>query len=93
MVTAIVLIQSEPGLVGSAAEELSRLPGVSEVYSVAGEWDLVAMVRVQSNEELADLITSRLSKVDGISSTETLIAFRAYSRFDLERMFSIGMDS
>lgn len=93
MVHAIVLIHVEPGSVSSVAESLSGVTGVSEVYSVAGEWDLVAILRVRRNEDLADLVTSRLSTVDGIDSTETLIAFRAYSRYDLERMFAIGMDS
>ncbi len=93
MVHAIVLIHAEPGTVNDAAEALSRIDGVSEVYSVAGEWDLVAILRVARNEDLADLVTSRLGKVDGVSSTETLIAFRAYSRHDLERMFSIGLES
>jgi DNA-binding Lrp family transcriptional regulator len=92
MVTAIVLLHTEPGSVGETAESLARLEGVAEVYSVAGEWDLVAIVRVKRNEDLADLITANISKLPGIMSTETLIAFRAYSRYDLERMFSIGMD-
>jgi DNA-binding Lrp family transcriptional regulator len=93
MVTAIVLIHVEAGAVQGAAEGLSKLPGVAEVYSVAGEWDLVAILRVARNEDLADLVTRSLATVDGIASTETLIAFRAYSRFDLERMFSIGMEA
>ena len=92
MVTAIVLLHTEPGTVTDAAEGLARLDGVAEVYSVAGEWDLVVIVRVKRNEDLADLITSSISKAPGVMSTETLIAFRAYSRYDLERMFSIGMD-
>jgi DNA-binding Lrp family transcriptional regulator len=92
MVTAIVLIQVEPGSVGPAAEGLAALPGVSEVYSVAGEWDLVAILRVARNEDLADLVTSSLATVAGVVATETLIAFRAYSRHDLERLFSIGME-
>ncbi len=92
MVTAIILIHTEPGTIGGAAEALSRLAGISEVYSVAGEWDLVAIARVPKNESLADLVTTGLAKIDGVASTETLIAFRAYSRHDLERIFSIGMD-
>lgn len=92
MVTAIVLIHVEPGAVHEAAEGLAKLPGVAEVYSVAGEWDLVAILRVARNEDLADLVTDHLATVEGIAATETLIAFRAYSRFDLERMFSIGME-
>lgn len=92
MITAICLINADPGTVTDAAEGLARLPGVAEVYSVAGGWDLVALIRVPRNEDLADLITSNLAKVPGVLSTETLIAFRAYSKYDLERMFSIGMD-
>jgi DNA-binding Lrp family transcriptional regulator len=92
MVTAIILIHMEPGTVNDAAEALSLVPGISEVYSVAGEWDLAAVARVKRNEELADLVTTGLSKIDGIASTETLIAFRSYSRHDLDRIFSIGMD-
>jgi DNA-binding Lrp family transcriptional regulator len=92
MVTAIILIHTEPGTISEAAEGLSRLPGISEVYSVAGEWDLVAIARVPRNEALADLVTTGLAKIDGVASTETLIAFRAYSRHDLDRIFSIGMD-
>ena len=93
MVTAIVLIQVEPGTVGPTAEGLAALPGVAEVYSVAGEWDLVAILRVARNEDLADLVTSSLATVSGVVATETLIAFRAYSRHDLDRIFSIGMES
>jgi DNA-binding Lrp family transcriptional regulator len=71
------------------AEELSAIPGVSEVYSVAGNYDLVAVLRVRDNEDLAELVTNRLRKVQGINRTETLIAFRAYSRHDLETLFSL----
>lgn len=92
MVTAIILIHTDPGTVGDAAEGLARLAGISEVYSVAGEWDLVAIARVTRNEDLAELVTTGLAKVGGVASTETLIAFRAYSRHDLDRIFSIGMD-
>jgi len=65
--------------------------GVSEVYSVAGRYDLAAIVRVKDNDDLANVVTERIRKVAGITSSETLIAFRVYSRHDLERMFSIGM--
>lgn len=92
MVTAIVLINVKHGHINSVAEELAGMDGVAEVYSVGGRFDLVAMIRVRTNEEMADLVTSRLLKIDNIDKTETLIAFRAYSRHDLERMFSIGDD-
>ena len=70
---------------------IAQIPEVSEVYSVTGEFDLVAMVRVRSHEELADVIPGRLNKVPGVSHTETHIAFRAYSRHDLEAAFSLGL--
>jgi DNA-binding Lrp family transcriptional regulator len=92
MVTAIVLMRIERGQVHSVAERLAEMPGISEVYSVAGRYDLAAIVRVRENEELADLVTQGLLAVSGIEKTETLIAFRAYSRHDLEAAFSLGME-
>ncbi|HTT37052.1 MAG TPA: Lrp/AsnC ligand binding domain-containing protein [Burkholderiales bacterium] len=91
MVTAIVLLNVARARVAEVAEKLASLEGISEVYSVAGRFDLVAMVRVKTNEDLADIVTARMQKIDGIESTETLIAFRAYSRLDLEGVFSIGL--
>jgi len=90
MVTAMVLMEVERDRINEVAERLADTPGVSEVYSVAGRYDLVAMIRVRKNEELADLVTSQLLKVEGIRQTETLIAFRAYSRHDLEAAFALG---
>lgn len=90
MVTAIVLMQVARDRVNDVAERLADTPGVSEVYSVAGRYDLAAVLRVRENEELADLVTEQLLKVEGIGHTETLIAFRAYSRHDLEAAFSLG---
>ncbi|MFA5529735.1 MAG: Lrp/AsnC ligand binding domain-containing protein [Thiohalomonadaceae bacterium] len=90
MVTAIVLIKVQRQRVNEVAAELSDLPGISEVYSVGGRYDLVAIVRVPSNEAMADMVTHDLLKVEGIVDTETLLAFKAHSRHDLERMFSIG---
>ncbi len=90
MITAIVLVNVAADLIPEAAQAIAELDGVSEVYSVAGEVDLVAMVRVRRHDELADVIAGRLSKVEGVLSTETLIAFRAYSRHDLEAAFSLG---
>jgi len=91
MVTALVLMHVEGDLMDEVAQRLSAWPGVSEVYSVAGEWDLIAVLRVASNEEVAELVTRRLLKTPGVEETETLIAFKTYSRHDLERMFSIGL--
>jgi DNA-binding Lrp family transcriptional regulator len=92
MVTAIVLLTIARGRVAEVAEHLAGLEEISEVYSVAGRYDLVAMVRVKSNEALADVVTKKLQRVDGIETTETLIAFRAYSRVDLEGVFSLGFE-
>jgi DNA-binding Lrp family transcriptional regulator len=88
MVTAVILINVEPARTATVAETLSDMPGISEVYSVAGNYDLVAVVRVKENEALADLVAERMRGVDGITRTETLIAFRTYSRHDLDSLFS-----
>ncbi|HEY2824311.1 MAG TPA: Lrp/AsnC ligand binding domain-containing protein [Gemmatimonadales bacterium] len=90
MVSAVVLLNVERHQINEIAQKLADLPGISEVYSVSGGYDLVAIVRVKTNEELADLVTAKLLKVSGIRDTETLISFRAYSRFDLESAFSLG---
>ena len=92
MITAVVLINAAPDSIPELAEEISQLEGVTEVYSVAGDVDLVAMVRVRAHEDLADVIAGRLGKVTGILSTQTLIAFRTYSRHDLDAAFSLGLD-
>ncbi len=91
MVTAIVLLRAERGKVNEVAETLVEIDGVSEVYSVGGRFDLVVILRVASNEALATLVTEKLQTLAGICETETLIAFRAQSKHDLESMFSIGM--
>ena len=91
MVTAIVLINVEHGKVGSLAEALASTPGISEVYSVAGRHDLVALIRVGSNEVMAELVTNHIATREEITSTETLISFRAHSRHDLESMFAVGL--
>ena len=90
MVSAIVLMNVERDRIKEVAETLAEVEGVSEVYSVAGRHDLVAIIRVHTNEELADLVTGQMLKVEGISDTETLISFRVYSRHDLEAAFSLG---
>lgn len=92
MVTAIILINAEQGRVPEVAEALIRLPGVAEVYSVAGPYDLVAIARVRQQEELADLVASHLQSIPGIAATNTLIAFRAYSQRDLAAMWDIGFE-
>lgn len=90
MISAIVLIQTERSKVNEVASSLLDIPGITEVYSVAGVHDLVAIVRVADSEALAGVVTERMLKLDGLRKTETLIAFKAYSKHDLERMFSIG---
>ena len=90
MVTAVVLIETERGALKSVAERLAAIDGVAEVYSVAGRYDLVAIVRVPDNDTMAELVTSGVLAIDGIARTETLTAFRAYSRHDLDAMFELG---
>lgn len=89
MVTAVILINVETARTAAVSEILSNTPGISEVYSVAGNYDLVAIVRVKENETLADLVVERIRGVAGITRTETLIAFRAFSRHDLDSLFSL----
>jgi DNA-binding Lrp family transcriptional regulator len=92
MVTAIVLIKAETSRIPDLANMMADMPGVSEVFSVAGRYDLVAVVRVARNEDLADVITDKMRHLDGIVETETMIAFRAYSRQELEAGFELGLD-
>ena len=92
MVTAIVLLNTERDKVNDVADELASLNGVSEVHSVAGRVDLVAIIRVPENDALANLVTQQIRHIEGITDTETLIGFRVHSSHDLENMFSIGMD-
>jgi DNA-binding Lrp family transcriptional regulator len=92
VITAIVNISCAVDRIPEVAQAVADLEGVSEVYSVAGDVDLVALVRVRRHEELADVIAGRLNKVDGIQATQTLIAFQAYSKHDLEATFSLGIE-
>jgi len=92
MINAIILLNCEGQKINKVAETLAEMDEISEVYSVAGRYDLVAICRVNENEKLANMVTNRLASVDGIQSTETLTAFRVFSRHDLERMFAIGME-
>jgi DNA-binding Lrp family transcriptional regulator len=91
MVTSIILISAERSKINETAEQLAAIDSISEVYSVSGNYDLIAVVRVQSNEELADLVTKKMLKINSIIKTETMLAFKTYSRHNLEAMFSIGM--
>ncbi|HSH01871.1 MAG TPA: Lrp/AsnC ligand binding domain-containing protein [Anaerolineae bacterium] len=90
MVSAIVLLRIERPLINQVAELLTEMNGISEVFSVAGQYDLVAILRVANNEKLADLVTDKMLQVDGILDSETLIAFKVFSQHDLEAMFAIG---
>ena len=92
MITAIVLVTAATSRIPEVAQALADLEGVSEVYSVAGGIDLVAIVRVREFDQVADVIAGQLDKVDGVLDTETHIAFRAYSRHDLDAAFAIGFD-
>ena len=90
MITAIVFVKAEVSRIPEVAEEIAALTGVSEVYSVTGGIDLIAMVRVAAHEQIAEVVADRLNKVPGVLSTKTHIAFRAYSAHDLEAAFSLG---
>jgi DNA-binding Lrp family transcriptional regulator len=92
MVTALVLLSVEHDKTNTVAEKITAIPGVTEVYSVAGRYDLAVIIRVKENDQLALIVTDQIRKVEGIERSETLIAFRVYSRFDLESAFSLGME-
>jgi len=92
VITAIVFIQADVAQIPEVGESIAALDGVSEVYSVTGEVDLVAMVRVRDHEQVATVVADRLNKVPGVQGTQTHIAFRTYSRHDLEAAFSIGVE-
>jgi DNA-binding Lrp family transcriptional regulator len=93
VITAIVMIDAATDSIAEVAEAVAGLEGVSEVYSVAGDVDLIAVVRVREFEQVAEVIAGRINKVPGVVDTDTHIAFRAYSRHDLEAAFSIGLEA
>lgn len=92
MVTAIVLIKAETSQIPELANQIAEMDGVQEVFSVAGRVDLVAVVKVSRNEDLADVISDKMRHLKGIVETETMIAFRAYSKQELEAGFELGLD-
>ena len=92
MISAIVLINAEVDRIPEVAEAIAEIDGVSEVYSVTGDVDLIAMVRVRQHEDFADVIADQLNKVSGVLLTQTHIAFRTYSKHDLDAAFSLGLD-
>ncbi len=83
-------MDAEPARVAALAEEVAAVEGVAEAYSVTGEWDFVAIVRVPAHEQLADVVTGQITTLPGVSRTQTMVAFQAYSRHDLEALFSVG---
>ncbi|MBU0945319.1 MAG: Lrp/AsnC ligand binding domain-containing protein [Proteobacteria bacterium] len=91
MVTSIILINTERTKINEVAEQLAELEGISEVYSVSGSYDLIAIARIPANDDLANLVTKKLLSIDHIIKSETMLAFKAFSRHDLEAMFEIGM--
>ncbi len=90
MVTAIVALKVDRKKVNDIAVQLSGMKSITEVYSVSGRYDLIAIVRTPDNETMSDMVTGAMLKVDGIVDSETMLAFRAYSKHDLDSMFSIG---
>ena len=92
MITAIVLINADRKSIPTIGEALAAVEGVSEVYSVTGEFDFIAMVRARAHDDLADIVTGRIGQVPGVQRTHTHVAFKMYSRHDLESVFAIGAD-
>jgi DNA-binding Lrp family transcriptional regulator len=90
MTHAVVLIEAERDALSSLGGALADIEGVAEAYSVTGEWDFVAIVRVPNHEQLADVVTGQITTLAGVSRTQTMVAFQAYSRHDLEALFSVG---
>ena len=92
MITAIVLLQTSRGKAQELAQQLLDIPEVAEVYSVAGDFDLVAIIRVREYDAMAEVVPGRLQRLEGVERTTTLMAFQCYSRHDLERLFSLGFE-
>jgi DNA-binding Lrp family transcriptional regulator len=90
MTHAIVLIQAEGSSLGTLGSELADIEGVAEAYSVTGDWDFVAILRLREQDQLAQVVTGKLSQLPGVRRTQTMVAFEAYSRHDLEALFSLG---
>ena len=90
MTHAIVLVQVDASALGTLGGELADIDGVAEAYSVTGEWDFVAILRLREQDQLAQVVTGRLSQLKGVKRTQTMVAFEAYSKHDLEALFSVG---
>ena len=92
MVTAVVLVRTERERVQEAAQAMLEIEGVTEAYSVTGPYDLVVMVRIPDFERLAEIVPEKLAQVPGVARTETMVAFRCYSNYDLDRVWSLGFE-
>ena len=92
MLTAFILVKSSREALTSLGPRLADVEGIAEVYTVTGEWDFVAIVRVREQEELAGVVTQRLTRLDGVERTQTMVAFQQFSAHDLEAMFGLGME-
>ncbi len=92
MITAIVFVKADVARIPEVAEAIAAIDGVSEVYSVTGQIDLIALVRVKDHDDVARVVADSINKVPGVMETETHIAFRTYSKHDLESAFSLGLD-
>lgn len=90
MITAIVLLHVDVHAIPETAQAIADIESVSEVYSVTGDWELVALIRVERHEQIADVVTGRIAKVAGVTASHTMIAFQAYSSTDLDRMWGVG---
>jgi DNA-binding Lrp family transcriptional regulator len=90
MTHAVVLIKAERDALPTLGDRLAGVEGVAEAYSVTGKWDFIAILRVAEHDDLADLVTGRLARLDGIAGTYTMVAFQVFSKHDIEAMFSIG---
>lgn len=90
MTHALVLIQADRSSLASLGGELAGIEGVAEAYSVTGEWDFAAILRLRQHEQLAQVVTGRISQLEGVIRTQTMVAFEVYSRHDLEALFSVG---
>ena len=92
MTNAVVLIEADRDALSTLGGELAGIEGVAEAYSVTGEWDFVAIVRVREHDDLAKVVTQKLTRLDDIEKTQTMVAFQQFSAHDLEAMFGLGLE-
>jgi DNA-binding Lrp family transcriptional regulator len=93
VLTAVILVQADRAALGTLGPRLADIDGVAEVYTVTGEWDFLAIIRVREQDELATVVTGELAQLEGIEGTNTMVAFQQFSRHDLEAMFGLGMEA